>query len=115
MSDNQEFTGFHTERDVPTGDGRIPKAGDPFTKADFDMIMDAVNYRQQKFPEENIVLSLALVMFNIGDRFAPVTCIEQEWKGLKRDIPPGEGVPKCPNGHVLMQGNGLKLGWMEDV
>lgn len=93
----------------------IPKAGDLFTKEDFDILVKALQKRMENFPEENFVLTLGLVLFNIGDRYAPVTCIEQEWKGLKRDIPPGEGIPKCPNGHPLIQGNPLRLGWMEEV
>lgn len=92
---------------------RIPKAGDPFTQEDFDMVLEAVRQRQENFTSEPPVMSMALVMFNIGERFAPVTCIEGEWEGLKYNIPKGDGIPKCPNGHVMTQGKGLQLGWIE--
>lgn len=97
---------------------RVPKAGDPLTVEDFDMIMEAVEQRQHNWPEEPFKMSMGLVFFNIGDRFAPVSCIDEthKWEGLKKDIPkdPNDGVPKCPGGHVLMQGSGLHLGWVDE-
>lgn len=93
---------------------RVPEDGDPLNMEDIDMIMEAVHQRQTNFPNEDAVFSFGIVMLNIGNRFAVVTCLEQEWQGLKKDIPKGEGVPKCPNGHTLMEGPGLKLGWIAD-
>lgn len=93
---------------------RIPKAGDEFNREDFDMLLKAIEQRKDNFPDEPPTMTMALVMFNIGDRFSPVECVEQEWTGIKSDVPKGEGVPKCPNGHVLMQGRGLRLGWIEE-
>lgn len=90
---------------------RIPKAGDRLNSEDVEMIIEAVNDRQKLFNREPLAMSLALVLFNIGDRFAAVSCVAGEWEGLKKDIPRGEGVPKCPNGHVMMQGPGLRLIW----
>lgn len=94
---------------------RVPKPGDEFTTEDFEMVIDAIKQRQINFPDESTTLTLGLVLFNIGDRFARVECIEQEWTGFKKDIPKGDGVPKCPNGHVLMQGRGLSLGWIQET
>jgi hypothetical protein len=92
---------------------RVPKPGDILTSDDFNMIMEAVKTRRENFPEEPAGMSMALVFFNIGDRFAKLECREQEWTGYKSDIPETDGDPKCPNGHELMQGPPLKLGWLE--
>jgi hypothetical protein len=93
-----------------------PKAGESLTPDDFDMILEAIGDRQKNFPNEPPVISMGLVFFNIGDRFAPVSCVAGEWSGLKQDIPKSDDpndLPKCPGGHVLTQGRGLKLGWLE--
>lgn len=94
---------------------RVPEAGDFLSTEDVEMIFEAVRVRQTNF-DEPAGLSILVVMLNIGDRFAPVECIEQEWQGLKKDIPVPEdgGIPKCPNGHALTQGPGLRLGWLRD-
>lgn len=92
--------------------GRVPKVGDTLNTDDFEMIMEAVEQRQKNF-DEPPVLSMALVFGNIGQRFAPVICLEGEWEGVKQDVPKGEGDPKCPNGHPLRAGPPLKLGWVK--
>ena len=92
----------------------IPQAGNTLTIADVEQIAGAIKTRRKNFPDEPLEMTVALVLLNIGDRYAPVQCIEQEWTGLKQDIPKGEGVPKCPNGHVMTQGPGLSLGWYTD-
>lgn len=94
----------------------FPRIGDPLTADEFEMIMEAVGDRQRNFPDEPPLVSLWVIFSNIGDRFASVTCIEEEWSGLKQDIPkPDEGNdPKCPNGHPIRQGPRLSLGWVED-
>lgn len=92
-----------------------PKAGNPITTEDFEMILEAVGDRQRNFPHEPPVMSMHLVMFNVGDRFAEVECIEGEWTALKGEIEkPEKGDPKCPNGHELRVGPKLVLGWMEE-
>lgn len=94
---------------------KTPKAGDPIDMEDFEMILEAVGARQKNFPNEPAALSMALVFFNIGDRFAHATCTNGEWIGLKQDIPKTDGdVPTCPDGHPLMLGYGLKIGWIQD-
>lgn len=91
-----------------------PEAGKPFTTEDFEMVLQAVKARQENFPDEALIMSIGLVIFNIGERFSVVTCIEQEWSDLKMNIPPGEGEPKCPNGHTLTKGPPLVLGWLRE-
>mgnify|MGYP001183627664 CR=1 FL=1 len=91
---------------------KVPEAGKPLEVDDVEMILDAVAKRRENFPDEPAGLTFMLVLLNIGDRFAPVTCQEQEWEGYIQDVPKGEGVPKCPNGHTLVRGNPLKLGWV---
>lgn len=93
-----------------------PEAGNPLTFEDFEAIMEAVDARRKHFPEEPAVLTLWTIIANIGDRYAPVICMEEEWQGEKQDIPtppPGED-PKCPNGHPIRQGPRLSIGWVED-
>lgn len=93
-----------------------PKPGDPISMEDVEMIIEAIGKRIQNFPDEPPALAFALVMKNIGDRFTPVECLEKEWTGIKFDVhKPEEGDPKCPNGHPLMQGKELTLGWVEGV
>ena len=90
----------------------MPEIGAPLSMEDMDMIFEAVRDRQKNFPDEPAGLSFYIVISGIGDRFRPVQCTEQEWEGIKKDIPKGEGVPKCPNGHVLFEGPGVTVGWV---
>ena len=63
---------------------------------------------------EDIETAILVVLFNIGDRQARCACVAGEWSGLKRDLPPTQGIPKCPNGHVLTQEAGPKLGYLRE-
>lgn len=94
---------------------RIPREGERVNLEDVEMILEAVRQRKENFPDEAGVLLFALVLLNIGDRFTPVTCVHGEWSGLKKDIPKGEGLPTCPEGHPLRQGEGLTLGWIKGI
>jgi hypothetical protein len=92
----------------------IPKSGDRLTFSDVEMISEAVKTRQKNFPNESIDLTVALVLTNIGKRFAPVTCIDGEWTGFISDVPKlkdDSDTPTCPNGHDLGIGPSLVLGW----
>lgn len=93
----------------------IPVAGNALKVEDFELIIEAITRRQQKFRQESLRLSIGVVLANVGDRFAPAQCIKGEWSGIKADLEPTTDIPKCPNGHVLMQGEGLKLGWVAPV
>lgn len=104
---------FLANKTVTSSAAKAPKPGNSLTINDLEMILEAVQTRQRNFPSEPASMSFILVMMNIGDRFAPVTCVEGEWEGLKVDIPKGTDIPQCPNGHVLIQGDGLCIGWIK--
>lgn len=93
---------------------RVPKPGDHLSTADVEMIVEAIEQRQKNFPDEPAIMTFTLVLLNIGNRFSPLTCIEEEWTGLKSDLPPFEGTPKCPNGHPVNKGPALKLVWVPE-
>ena len=95
--------------------GEEPAPGKELTIGDVQTILDAIQRRQANFPDEPFEMCLALILLNIGDRYAKVHCIAGEWHGQKKDIPRGEGVPLCPQGHPLTQDPGLKLGWMSGL
>lgn len=93
----------------------VPKIGDALRLSDAQMIIDATSARKHNFPDEPFLMSMGVVLLNIGEQYAKVECVMGEWKGIKRDIPNSKNsnsLPKCPNGHVLLQGAGLKLGWI---
>lgn len=92
----------------------MAEAGKPLSIKDAQEIFEAVKTRQKNFPDEDLGMTLTLILLNIGDRYATATCIDAKhgWTGLKKDIPRGEGIPKCPEGHVLTQTTGFTLGWM---
>jgi hypothetical protein len=90
----------------------MPEVGKGLSIEDVEMLLNALETRSTNFPEESFDLTFALVMLNIGQRFTSVSCINGEWVGQKKDVPKGDDVPKCPNGHVLMEGVGIQLGWI---
>jgi hypothetical protein len=92
----------------------MAEAGKPLSIKDAQEISEAVKRRQENFPEEELGFTLTLILLNIGDRYAAVACMNEAhgWTGIKKDIPKGEGIPTCPEGHVLMQTGGFTLGWM---
>lgn len=94
----------------------MPTAGKPLSLDDVEMILDAVRLRKRNFPTEPEDVTMLLVLLNIGDRYTSVACINGEWVGQKQDIPKGEGIPMCPNGHVLTQSNTrLAVGWVSST
>lgn len=86
--------------------------GDIFSPDHFEMIMEATQQRQEKFPDEPTSLSMVFVMMNIGDRYSRVECREQEWTGVKADVTLRDGKPSCPNGHDIFVTEQVKLGWV---
>lgn len=92
----------------------MPEAGKALSIEDAYMIFEAIERRKSNFPDEPPEMTCILVLRNIGDRFANVICMNEKhaWTGLKKDIPKGEGLPTCPEGHVLMQSGGLTIGWL---
>lgn len=91
---------------------RVPKPGDSLTVDQLEEIFECIAVRRERFPEESGIMSLGVVLFNFGDRYAKATCVAGEWTGLKQELPRTTGIPKCPNGHVLTQEAGLRLGWV---
>lgn len=92
-----------------------PDPGTPLTTEQFEWIWEACRDRKRNFPSEPDIMTLGIVMMNIGDRFSKVFCTVCEWSGIKMDIPKREdGVPNCPDGHPLMEtGERLRIGWVE--
>lgn len=93
----------------------IPEAGAMLSHKDFDNLMELLHIRKDKFPNEELRVSLGVILFNLGDAFTHVICFGGEWHGYKFNLQSGEGIPTCPNGHVLMADRpGLTLGWVEN-
>lgn len=89
-----------------------PQVGAELTTKDLEIILEAIQARKKNFPEEPASMAFVLVMANIGYRFARITCEGGEWEGLKSDISPGVDSPTCPDGHALLKGPALKIGWI---
>lgn len=87
---------------------------DRISNEDCEIIYEAIQQRQQNFPGEPEVLSLTLVLQNIGMREMRLECANGEWEGLPADVPPqGSQHPQCPNGHdIHKMDNGLGLYWL---
>lgn len=94
---------------------RIPKNGDFLIKDDVAAIYEAYEAHQKKFPLTPPPISLAWVMMNIGNDYAPVECIEQEWEGSIFDVDMRKDEPRCPNGHALRRGAPLRLSWSRKI
>ena len=93
----------------------MPKIGESLTIKDISEIIQAFEARRVNFPEETDEFTWTVVMLNIGDRYSEVECMHGEWKGIKKDIAKGEGIPTCPNGHVLSQKSIVQLGWVSST
>jgi hypothetical protein len=91
----------------------MAEAGKSLSIEDAQEIIEAFERRHKNFPLETWDMTIMLVLLNIGDRYAEVVCINGEWTGIKKDIPKGIDLPRCPNGHILTQGSGLTLGWIK--
>lgn len=89
------------------------RLGKGLTITDCEIIIEALEARTVIFPHEPPEQTIMVVLLNIGDRFAETHCVNGEWSGPKYELPKTGGLPKCPNGHVLFQDKGLKLGWLE--
>lgn len=96
-----------TSRDRPV------QAGDLFTQEDLDHVFDLVQARQKNFKEEPALMSFALVLFNLGDRYSSVMCTDEDhlWVGMREDLIAQDA--KCPEGHDCVESTRLKLGWVE--
>lgn len=94
---------------------RVPEDGDFLTIEDVEMIYNLMLERKRKNLTEPTFNTLAAVLLRVGELFTPITCLEQEWSCLMKDMPTdGEGEPRCPNGHTLEKGAALKLAWVPE-
>jgi len=90
----------------------------PLTLEQATQIADTIAYRQTHFDGESLETSIMVVLLNTGSKWVSVRCINEEWSGTKGDLVPDPhgGVPKCPNGHVLVEtGPGKKLAYVDDI
>jgi hypothetical protein len=91
----------------------MPREGDPISLKDIEEIIDGIRRRKENFPDEPAHMSIIFVLMGIGRRYTPVSCANGEWNGHIWDLPAEEGIPVCPNGHVLTEGEGVTLGWVK--
>ena len=81
-------------------------------------IAESIQYRQGHWVDEPLAQSIMVVLFNCGDKYAPVSCVGGEWSGNKRDLSrnpvSGSSIPLCPNGHPCMQGFGKVLAFVDE-
>ncbi len=91
-----------------------PEHGSRLTPAQAMEIASVIEARQRKF-DEPMSMSVGVALFNAGDRWRHVWCVDPicAWEGPKADaVASLSGMPVCPHGHPLVQGNSLDLGWM---
>lgn len=84
----------------------------PLTIDDLAEMTEIVQMRLDR--GEDLQTAIGVVLFNYGDRFATAACVAGEWTGQKHELPRTAGIPKCPNGHVLTQGPGKVLAFVDD-
>lgn len=77
---------------------------EPLSLNDMMHIVDAFLVRKGRFQKDDAT-ALMTVLANAGDGRTNVRCIAGEWTGTKKQLPPSNGVPMCPNGHVLLEGD----------
>ena len=86
------------------------------TLAEAGAIAEAVQYRQDNWSGESLLHSVMVVLLNAGSEYVPVRCVGGEWSGTKGDLAPADGIPMCPNEHVLLEtGPGKRLGFIDDT
>lgn len=59
--------------------------------------------RRKRFPDEDETTAFLVVVLNHGDGLTAVSCVGEEWTGVKGDLVPRDGIPLCPNGHPLLE------------
>ena len=109
---DQQSNSDEVSTPTPIPDQFMPKLGHKLEGAGMDMVIQAFLKRRENYPDEDISLTLGLILSAIGTRFDPLRCVEKEWRGYKKDIPPGTTNPTCPNGHDLIAERGVTLGWV---
>lgn len=69
---------------------------------DIEEITNKIGIRQGNL-DEDLMVSIGVVLMNYGDKYVEVTCVMQEWRGTKGMFPPHVSIPVCPNGHSLLE------------
>jgi hypothetical protein len=73
---------------------------------DVEEIYRKIGMRQSMF-DETFVMSLGVVLMNLGDSFVQVECVGGEWSGTKGDLAAQtifpKGIPLCPLKHPLIE------------
>jgi len=93
---------------------QAPQAGSAMTAVECDALYQKFLTRQLDFPDEGEAVSFNVVILNSGDQYTSITCLNGEWTGIKGEIvaPEPPDVALCPNGHNLLEGFGLSVGWV---
>ena len=67
-------------------------------------ITDKILKRQEKF-DEDLMMSVGIVIMNYGDSEVRVQCTGKEWRGTKGQLQEqkDDSIPLCPNGHPLFE------------
>lgn len=81
----------------------MPHRMDYLSVHDVQEIASSIEERQQRWPDESITMAVGIVLMSYGDRFVHIKCIAGEWEGVKGSLPRIPGLPKCPNGHPLIE------------
>lgn len=74
----------------------------PLSLDDVADIAERITRRQAQF-DETLGWSVGIVLMNYGDKYVTVDCTGGEWDGTKGDLAPTDSLPKCPNGHPLLE------------
>lgn len=94
---------------------RVPVAGEELSDLDIIALLSLMGEVKKKQPEITLAQTIGFVLANAGERYRYLVCQEGEWTSLKGDFESQKGLEKkCPQGHDIYQGVGLKLGWVPD-
>lgn len=91
----------------------IPMHGDKLSIEVVHDIVNAIEYRQLSFRNEDLRTSVAVVLLNYGEQYREVRCTNGEWGGTKQEVSSSRGIPTCPDGHPMFEEpNRIALGWV---
>lgn len=94
----------------------VPRNGKFLTSKEIEVLFKEWKLHMQKFPNTTEVDAFKWILMNLGNQWAPIICEKREWHGTVfdlREIDQQGDVPKCPNGHILTRGPGLRLSWSQ--
>lgn len=91
-----------------------PNPGDPLSVEQIEALIEVIRLRQFRNRAESTPDSIRVALATAGERYKLVRCINGEFTGMKGELPVSQGVPRCPNGHVLLEDLGLRLGWVDE-